>query len=167
MNRKFVLGLCALIVPMSLLANEPTDPPGNDPKETNPSNTTEVVAVQPQQGVRLSATDNAVTVRWQTASAAANNLYSVQRSSDGESWEPVFSLRCTNDQGREYAIYDRNLEAGTYQYRVRTISAEGDVDYSMPNSIAVGSPELSAPMSAGAPVPAETFGAVSGPDSGN
>ena len=119
-----------LIIPMSMIANDPGNQPGNDPKNDSNTHETEVrTDVPARAALMLSADNDAVTVRWQTEADQDNSLYSVQRSSDGESWQPVFSLRCNNKatQGREHAIYDRNLLPGDYTYRVRSINLEGDV----------------------------------------
>ena len=150
-----------LIIPMSMIANDPGNQPGNDPKNDSNTHETEVrTDVPARAALMLSADNDAVTVRWQTEADQDNSLYSVQRSSDGESWQPVFSLRCNNKatQGREHAIYDRNLLPGDYTYRVRSINLEGDVSYTEAQEISVGH-SFANPATPMAPAPTEALGA--------
>ena len=161
MIRKSLLGLGMLIIPMSMIANDPGKNPGGDPKQDSNTHETEVSTDVPvRAALMLSADDDAVTVRWKTNADQDNSLYSVQRTSDGESWQPVFSLRCNNKatQGREHAIYDRNLQPGDYTYRVRAINLEGDVSYSESAEISVGH-SFANPVSPMVPASSEALGA--------
>lgn len=158
MIRKSILGMSMLLLPFSLLAGS-GNTPGNDSKE--PSHDTESsTKVAAPAALTLTADNDAVTVRWQTKPDQDNSLYSVQRSTDGENWLPVFSLRCNTaaSAGRVHAIFDRHLEPASYQYRVRSVDMEGTIEFSEASSIEVG-PSFANPAPAMAPASDNTFGA--------
>ncbi len=159
MFRKSILGLGMLLLPIALLASNPGNPPGNDSKEDIPHNSETSTSVAVQPSLNLSADNNAVTVRWQTMPNQESSLYSVLRSEDGDNWKPVFSLKCSNKAatGRVHAIYDRNLEPGDYQYRVRSVDLDGTIVYSETATIGVND-SFANPAPAMTPASNDTFG---------
>ena len=98
-----------------------------------------------------SVAENDVTLNWQTATETNNQGFEVQRkqvfspqSSVGNGEWDVLSFitgNGTTTEPQSYSFYDKKLEAGKYQYKLKQIDFDGTFEYS--NIVEV---EIAAPL---------------------
>lgn len=75
--------------------------------------------------------ENAVVLNWSTASETNNQGFSIERSSGGE-YEAIGFVQGhgTTTEAQVYAFTDRNVNVGSYTYRLKQIDFDGSFEYS-------------------------------------
>jgi choice-of-anchor B domain-containing protein len=77
------------------------------------------------------ATGNSVILNWATATETNNQGFEVQRKSDSEFYTIGFvSGQGTTTESQNYSYTDRNLDNGTYEYRLKQTDFDGSFHYS-------------------------------------
>lgn len=107
-------------------------------------------AHEPQQAlpVELASFTSTVSGRdavlnWSTSSEINNQGFDVERKTDGE-WSKVGSVNGngTTNETHNYSFTDRNLNNGTYNYRLKQIDFNGHFEYfNLSNEVIIGIPE--------------------------
>jgi hypothetical protein len=80
-------------------------------------------AKQEQQNVKLS---------WSTATEIDNDFFTVERSKDGDKWTEIKRIKGAGNSNelRSYVVYDENIAAGTFNYRIKQTDFDGKASYS-------------------------------------
>ncbi|MDH3269600.1 MAG: T9SS type A sorting domain-containing protein, partial [Ignavibacteria bacterium] len=74
---------------------------------------------------------NTVTINWSTASETNNQGFEIQRNNGGEFYAIGFvSGNGTTTEMNNYSYVDRNLIAGSYNYRIKQVDFNGRYEYS-------------------------------------
>jgi len=78
------------------------------------------------------AVDNSVELKWNTATELNNSGFEIERSSQGTEWENIAFIQGngTTTQSTDYSYTDRNLNSGSYSYRLRQVDYDGSFEYS-------------------------------------
>jgi hypothetical protein len=88
----------------------------------------------------------AVDLIWVTAMELNNNYFEVQRSVDGENWEPIGYEEGAGNSNQilEYSYTDNNLPltSGVLYYRIKQVDYDGQFDFSETRSITISSKSL-------------------------
>lgn len=86
--------------------------------------------------------DGNVTLNWSTASETNNQGFEVQRAVNGE-FEVVGYVdgNGTTTEVQNYSFTDRNVQAGTYSYRLKQIDLDGTFEYSSTIEVDVTAPK--------------------------
>jgi hypothetical protein len=72
-----------------------------------------------------------VRIEWETIGESILDYFEVQRSTDGQTWEPIGREAARNIEGPNYySLDDRNPVAGVNYYRVETMGLAGDHNFS-------------------------------------
>lgn len=85
-----------------------------------------------------------VTLNWSTVSELNNHGFSVERKERNGQW---FELGFVNGSGtssetRNYSFSDRNVQTGSYSYRLRQIDFNGNFEYfELSHEVSIGLPE--------------------------
>ncbi|MDQ3101361.1 MAG: T9SS type A sorting domain-containing protein, partial [Bacteroidota bacterium] len=81
-----------------------------------------------------------VAVKWSTVSESATDHFVVERSLDGESFEPLGSVAAAgySQQRVEYEFHDRDPYPGLSYYRLRQIDSDGSLEVSSAISVSIG-----------------------------
>ncbi len=90
-----------------------------------------------------------VTLNWTTASEINNQSFDVERSAVDGQWSVVGNVagNGTTTEQRNYSFVDRNVAAGTYNYRLKQIDFNGNFAYhALNNQVVIGIPEKFAVM---------------------
>jgi hypothetical protein len=76
---------------------------------------------------------NAVALKWLTATEIENELFTVERSKNGLEFAQIGTLPGAGNSNEllTYNYKDKNLEPGTFYYRVKMTNAAGGNEYSM------------------------------------
>lgn len=76
--------------------------------------------------------ENTVSIKWTVASAAEGDVFIIERSSDGMSFEAAAQTTVTQNKysAHNYAVNDKNSVYGNSAYRIKYISHSGAVFYS-------------------------------------
>lgn len=79
-----------------------------------------------------SVQDDKVILKWKTATETNNSGWSVERAKDNAEWKSISFVpgAGSTTSMKEYSYTDKNLQAGTYQYRLKQIDLDGTVEYS-------------------------------------
>jgi len=79
-----------------------------------------------------SVQNDKVILKWKTATETNNSGWSVERSKDNAEWKSISFVpgAGTTTSIKEYSYTDKNLQAGTYQYRLKQIDLDGTIEYS-------------------------------------
>lgn len=80
-----------------------------------------------------------VTIKWTVAEEASLSHYEVERSTDGIHWSVIGTVKAANLPA--YSLIDKNLEAGTYYYRLRSVDIDGAAKYGPVKMIRNSQPE--------------------------
>ena len=85
---------------------------------------------------------NDVQLSWMTASETNNMGFEVERLS-GSSWDKLGFVNGngTTTETRSYSFADKNVNAGTYSYRLKQIDFDGTFEYSNVIEVDVSSPQ--------------------------
>jgi hypothetical protein len=85
---------------------------------------------------------NDVQLTWMTASETNNMGFEVERLS-GSSWDKLGFVNGngTTTETRSYSFADKNVNAGTYSYRLKQIDFDGTFEYSNVIEVDVSSPQ--------------------------
>lgn len=81
-----------------------------------------------------------IAVEWKVAQEVNIDEYEVERSVDGRNFTRVQTVAATTAQAqvKTYAWLDRDVQPGTYYYRVRSIGRAGDRDYTRVVRVVIG-----------------------------
>jgi hypothetical protein len=73
-----------------------------------------------------------IELHWATEWEKNNNYFSIERSKDGISWEPIGEIRSkgNNNQTKEYNYLDYTPMNGINYYRLKQIDIDGAIQYS-------------------------------------
>ncbi len=78
-----------------------------------------------------SAISNQVVINWATATETNNSGFEIQRAIDGEFSTIAFvSGHGTTTEAQQYSYTDKNVEVGTYTYRLKQVDLDGTFEYS-------------------------------------
>ena len=72
---------------------------------------------------------NAVIVEWKTAGSAAGIKASLERNWNNNTWSVIQSYS-NSPAPAQYRFEDKDLQAGFYQYRLKTTAANGSINFS-------------------------------------
>lgn len=80
----------------------------------------------------LAVNRNAVSLSWQTSSETNNDFFTVEKSTDGESWEIVGELSGAGQSSQilSYALIDVNPFVGNSYYRLKQTDYDQNFSYS-------------------------------------
>jgi hypothetical protein len=84
-----------------------------------------------------------VTLSWATSSETNNAGFDIERSSVNSQWTKIGNVsgNGTTTEPRSYTYVDRNLNSGTYNYRLKQIDFNGNFEYfNLSNEVVVGIP---------------------------
>jgi hypothetical protein len=75
---------------------------------------------------------DAVELSWMTATETNNQGFSIERTTDGQSFEEIgyISGYGTTTEPQSYSYIDSKLETGSYSYRLKQIDFDGTYEYS-------------------------------------
>lgn len=75
---------------------------------------------------------NGITLKWKTATETNNNGFSVEKSSNGVSFNEIAFVKGmgTTTNQSEYSFTDDNVKVGTFYYRLKQIDYDGTSSYS-------------------------------------
>lgn len=75
---------------------------------------------------------NGITLKWKTATETNNNGFSVEKSSNGVSFNEIAFVKGmgTTTNQSEYSFTDDNVKVGTFYYRLKQIDYDGTFSYS-------------------------------------
>ena len=75
---------------------------------------------------------NGITLKWKTATETNNNGFSVEKSSNGVSFNEIAFVKGmgTTTNQSEYLFTDDNVKVGTFYYRLKQIDYDGTFSYS-------------------------------------
>jgi len=78
-----------------------------------------------------SVNENDVTLSWQTATELNNSGFDVERMRANEGWEKIgfVSGNGTTTEIHSYTFADKDVPAGTYNYRIKQIDYDGTFEY--------------------------------------
>jgi hypothetical protein len=78
-----------------------------------------------------SVNENDVTLSWQTATELNNSGFDVERTEANEEWEKIgfVSGNGTTTEIHTYTFSDKDVPAGTYNYRIKQIDYDGTFEY--------------------------------------
>ena len=81
--------------------------------------------------------EDKVKINWQTASEENNEYFSVQRSSDGSSWEEINKINGAGNSTLtiDYSIVDEKPFSGVSYYRLKQVDFNGDYEFSNIKSV--------------------------------
>ena len=81
--------------------------------------------------------EDKVKINWQTASEENNEYFSVQRSSDGFSWEDISRINGAGNSTFtiDYSIVDEKPFSGVSYYRLKQVDFNGDFEFSNIKSV--------------------------------
>jgi hypothetical protein len=74
-----------------------------------------------------------ITILWETQTEKNSDRFEVERSlMDDNKWETIGSVKASvlSNSPKRYSYTDKNLQAGTYQYRIKMIDNDGSFEYS-------------------------------------
>ena len=77
--------------------------------------------------------DNAIRLRWSTATETNNKGFEIERSPDGKgNWQRIEFIEGngTTTNKNSYSFIDKNVSTGTYSYRLKQIDFDGSFKYS-------------------------------------
>jgi hypothetical protein len=99
--------------------------------------------VAPEFTAVFDAGKNAVLIKWQHKPADIKT-YIIQRSQDNSSWADI-ALQgiLQNAETRSFYFEDKHPPAGENYYRLKCISNNGEIEYSLPVMIIIASPKAS------------------------
>lgn len=83
---------------------------------------------------------NNVTLQWRTSEEINNSGFEVERKSTSGQWEKIGFVSA--DPSKNYRYTDKNLQPGTYQYRLKQIDHNGNYEYhSLQGEVTILSPK--------------------------
>jgi hypothetical protein len=73
-----------------------------------------------------------ITLNWSTATEKNSDKFVVERKTAGTDWGTVGSVKASvlSNSPKQYSFTDKNLQSGSYQYRLKMIDNNGTFDYS-------------------------------------
>lgn len=79
-----------------------------------------------------SALENAIELRWSTATETNNAGFEIERRTDKKSYEKIGFIqgKGTTSEIQSYSFVDNNVQNGKYYYRLRQIDLDGSFEYS-------------------------------------
>lgn len=79
-----------------------------------------------------SPSDNDVTLRWTTATETNNDHFTIERSHDGMSFDDIGIVEGAGNSvfNKDYLYEDKNVDEGTWYYRLKQTDLNGDCSYS-------------------------------------
>ncbi len=88
---------------------------------------------------KVTATDNNVTLDWETATELQNKGFEIERSTDGETWEMIGFVEGngTSLEINNYNFIDENFLPGINYYRLKQIDFDGAFEYSLIKGIEI------------------------------
>jgi hypothetical protein len=82
-----------------------------------------------------------VTLNWTTATETNNQGFHIERSNGGEFTSVGFVAGYgTTSETQNYSFVDRNVQTGTYSYRLKQVDYDGTFEYSDVVEVEVGAP---------------------------
>lgn len=110
---------------------------GNDKIYIDDISTNSALPVE-MESFNFNVSENNVNLKWKTVSEINNKGFEIQRSSNGN-WQAIGFVNANST--KVYSYSDNNLQAGSYQYRLKQIDYNGDFEYYNLNStVKVGNP---------------------------
>ncbi|MBV6478439.1 MAG: hypothetical protein HGGPFJEG_01194 [Ignavibacteria bacterium] len=85
-----------------------------------------------------------VQLSWSTSSESNNRGFDIERRKSESNWERLSFVNGngTTASSHNYSYLDKNLEAGTYYYRLKQIDFNGNFEYfDLGNEVKIGTPE--------------------------
>ena len=81
--------------------------------------------------------DDNVVIKWETASETNNDFFSLERSTDGKTWETVYTCKGAGNSTETniYSFVDTEVETGMVYYRLKQTDYDGNSTYSKIQSI--------------------------------
>ena len=70
------------------------------------------------------------SIDWTTQTEQPGDYFEVQRSLNGNSFQPIGTTPATHPQGGSYTLIDEAPATGINYYRIRTVSTNGNIQYS-------------------------------------
>ncbi|NNG27171.1 MAG: T9SS type A sorting domain-containing protein [Ignavibacteriaceae bacterium] len=95
-------------------------------------------------GFIASVNENDVTLNWQTATELNNSGFDVERTEANNEWEKVGFVtgNGTTTEINSYTFTDKDVPAGTYNYRIKQIDYDGTFEYfELEQLISISSPD--------------------------
>ncbi|WP_165370555.1 T9SS type A sorting domain-containing protein [Hymenobacter persicinus] len=94
--------------------------------------------------------NNAVLLKWATASEKNNDRFSVERSADGKDFKAIATVRGSGSTTKttSYSVTDKEPLTGLNYYRLRQIDTEGQFSYSPVRVVQVGAAAFAYPSPA-------------------
>ena len=85
-----------------------------------------------------------VSITWETASETDNDFFTLERSTDGKTWESIFTCDGAGNSTTTnvYGFVDREVLSGIYYYRLKQTDVNGEFTYSEVKSIRISSSDL-------------------------
>ncbi|MBK6773775.1 MAG: T9SS type A sorting domain-containing protein [Ignavibacteria bacterium] len=84
-----------------------------------------------------------VLLKWSTVMELNNSGFDIERTSDHNTWTKVgyTAGNGTTNEVRNYEFRDRNLNSGTYNYRLKQVDFNGNFEYfNLSNEVIIGAP---------------------------
>jgi hypothetical protein len=87
--------------------------------------------------ISAEAEENAVILRWKTASEENNAYFDIEKSFDGKNWAFVNRVNGAGNSAKtkNYAVFDYEPAAGTSYYRLKQVDYDGKFSYSKTVSV--------------------------------
>ncbi len=85
-----------------------------------------------------------VDLKWTTSSELNNSGFDIERAAEGGEWSKLGFVNGsgTVSERRDYAYTDRNIETGSYRYRLKQIDFNGNFEYyELPEVVSIGVPD--------------------------
>lgn len=120
---------------LSFVTNLGVDGIGNDLTSCNFP-----LSILASAGVKLSASlvnENTVKLNWNILEATNGTSYAIEHSTDGISWDEIYTMKMTKDLVATYAFSQSNLVSGTHYYRLRKTETNGVMKYSTVSKVTI------------------------------
>ena len=85
---------------------------------------------------------NEVRLKWRTLSESDNFGFEIQRAENNGDFQTIDFIRGQNTtvSPHQYAFLDRNLEQGSYSYRLKQVDLDGSIHFSPTRKVRITSP---------------------------
>lgn len=91
-----------------------------------------------------SVNGRSVVLKWSTSSELNNSGFEIERALVNSDWKKIgfVSGNGTTNEPKEYSFTDKNLETGKYNYRLKQIDFNGNIEYfELPEAVTIGVPD--------------------------
>jgi hypothetical protein len=91
-----------------------------------------------------STSNGSVSLQWRTATETNNRIFEIERKSDNNNFVMIGFVngQGTTTQPHDYAFVDKNVNPGSYAYRLKQIDFDGKFSYSEPVEVEVSAPSV-------------------------